>query len=64
MCRLNESVCTSRQNWNFDECQCECEELDDWSVWKYDHIWNPKMCDCECNKACKIHEYLDIRNCS
>ena len=38
MCRLNESVCTSRQNWNFDECQCECEELDDWGVWKYDHI--------------------------
>ena len=22
------------------------------------------MCDCECNKACKFHEYLDIKNCS
>ena len=22
------------------------------------------MCDCECNKACKIGEYLDIKNCS
>ena len=21
------------------------------------------MCDCECNKACKIDEYLDIKNC-
>ena len=20
------------------------------------------MCDCECNKACKIDEYLDIKN--
>ena len=22
------------------------------------------MCGCECNKACKIDEYLDIKNCS
>ena len=22
------------------------------------------MCDCEYNKACKIDEYLDIKNCS
>ena len=22
------------------------------------------MCDCEYNKACKINEYLDIKNCS
>ena len=21
------------------------------------------MCDCECNRACKIDEYLDIKNC-
>ena len=27
-------------------------------------MWNPSMCDCECNKACKIDEYLDIKNCS
>ena len=26
--------------------------------------WNPSTCDCEWNKACKIDEYLDIKNCS
>ena len=24
---------------------------------------NPGICDCEYNKACKINEYLDIKNC-
>ena len=27
-------------------------------------MWNPSTCDCGCNKACKIDEYLDIKNCS
>ena len=27
-------------------------------------MWNPSTCDFECNKACKIGEYLDIKNCS
>ena len=27
-------------------------------------MWNPSTCDCECNKAYKIDEYLDIKNCS
>ena len=27
-------------------------------------MWNASTCDCECNKACKIDEYLDIKNCS
>ena len=26
---LNESVRNSKQNWNPDECRCECKELDD-----------------------------------
>ena len=26
-------------------------------------MWNTSMCDSECNKACKFHEYLDIKNC-
>ena len=25
---------------------------------------NSCICDCECDKACKIDEYLDIKNCS
>ena len=27
-------------------------------------MWNSSTCDCECNKACKIDEYLDFKNCS
>ena len=26
-------------------------------------MWNPSARDCECNKACKIDEYLDNKNC-
>ena len=25
---------------------------------------NPSTCDCEYNKACKIHQYLEIKYCS
>ena len=27
-------------------------------------MWNATAYDCECNKASKINEYLDIKNCS
>ena len=27
-------------------------------------MWNLSICGCECNKACKIDEYLVIKNCS
>ena len=27
-------------------------------------MWNPSMCNSECNKACKIYEYSDTKNCS
>ena len=54
----------SKQKWNHDECWCECKELDDWSSCKDDYMGNPSKRNCECNKACSIHEYLDIKNCS
>ena len=63
-CDLNESVCNSKQKWNYDEFQCECKELDNQSSCKTDYMWNPSTCDCERNKTCKIDEYLDIKNCS
>ena len=25
-------------------------------------MWTPSTCDCECDGACKIGEYLDIKN--
>ena len=27
-------------------------------------MWNSSICDFECNKACKIDNYLGIKNCS
>ena len=27
-------------------------------------MWNLSTCDCECNKACKIYECFDTKNCS
>ena len=63
-CRLSESVSNSKQTWDHNECKFECTELEDWGSCKNDYMWNPSTCDCECNKACKIYEYLDIKNCS
>ena len=63
-CGLNESVCNSKQKWNRGECWCECKELDDWSSCEKNYMRNPSKCDCDCNKAYKIDEYLDTKNCS
>ena len=38
---------------------CKCRKLDYWSSSKDNY-----MCDSGSNKACKIDEYLDIKNCS
>ena len=57
-CRLDENACNSKQKWNHNKCWCKHKELDDWS-----YMCNPSTCDCECNKACKIGEYLNIKNC-
>ena len=60
-CWLNESVCNSKQKWNYDECTCECKKLEDLRSCKNDYMMNPFTCDCKCNKAYKIDEYLDIK---
>ena len=31
---------------------------------KVDYMWSTSTCHCECNKAGKIDEFLDIKNCS
>ena len=63
-CRLNESVCNSKQKWNHVDCQYQCKELDDWGSCKNGYIWHFSTCDCECNKVCQIDKHWDIRNCS
>ena len=51
------------QQRNHDECWCECKELNDCGSCINDYIWNPCTCYCECNKASKIDEHSDIKNC-
>ena len=61
--RLDASVCNSKQLWNDDDCQCECEELIDKGVCDKGHAWNPSNCECECDKSCDVGGYLDYENC-
>ena len=61
---MNESLCNSKQKWNHNECRWECNKIDDWGSCKNDCMRNHCTCYCDCNKACKIDEYLDIKNCS
>ena len=37
-CRLNKSVCNSKPKWNYNECWCECKELDDWVSCKNNYM--------------------------
>ena len=63
-CRLNKSVRNPKQKKNHHKFWCECKELNDLSSCKNDYMCNPSTCDCECNKACKIDEFLYIKECS
>ena len=62
-CRLNKSVCNTKQCWNKDKCRCECKELIDKGVCDKGFTWNPSNCECECDKSCDISEHLDYENC-
>ena len=52
ICRLGGIICNSKQQWNEDECRCECKELVDKGACGKRLIWNPINCKCECNKSC------------
>ena len=62
-CRVDASVCSSKQRWNKDKWRCECKELINKGVCDKEFIWNPSNCECECDKSCDIGEYLDYENC-
>ena len=64
VCRLNSSVCNSKQIWNSDTCSCDCNE--DFSGiinCTKGYMWNPSTCSCECDMWCKLGQYLDHKNC-
>ena len=54
VCRLNSSVCNSKQIWNSDTCKCDCNE--DFAgiincIKRY--MWNPSTCEFQCDMCCK-----------
>ena len=62
-CRLDPSVCISKQTWNKDNSRCECKEIIDKEICDRRFIWNPINCECGCDKSCDVGEYLDYKNC-
>ena len=43
-CRLDTSVCASKQRWNNDKCRCKCKELIDKGICNKRFTWNPSNC--------------------
>ena len=64
VCKLNSSVCNSKQIWNDDTCRCDCnEDFAGIINCNKGYMCNPSTCECQCNKWCKSGQYLDHKNC-
>ena len=64
VCRLNSSVCNSKQIWNSDTCRCNCnEDFAGIINCTKGYMWNPSTCECQCDIWCKSGQYLDNKNC-
>ena len=65
VCRLNSSVCNSKQIWNSDTCSCDCnEDFAGIMTCNKGYMWNPSTCACECDMWCKPGQYLDYKKCA
>ena len=64
VCRLNSSVCNSKQIWNSDTCRCDCNK-DFAGIISCDkgYTWNSSTCECQCDMQSKPGQYLDHKNC-
>ena len=62
-CRLNSSVCNSKQCWDKGKCRCECKEFVDKGICDKGSIWNPSNFKCRCDKSCDVGEYLEQGTC-
>ena len=64
VCRLNSSVCNSKQIWNSDTCRCDCnEDFAGIINCTKGYMWNPSTYKCQCDMWCKSGQYLDRKNC-
>ena len=60
VCRLNSSVCNSKQISNSDTCRCDCnEDFIGIMTCNKGYMWNSSQCD----MWCKPGQYLDHKNC-
>ena len=62
-CRLNGSVCNSKQKFNCDDYRGDWKEFDDLGSCKKGYIWALSTYDCEWNEACEIDQYLENWKC-
>ena len=64
VCKLNSSVCNSKQIWNSNTCRCDCnEDFAGIINCNKGYTWNLSTCECQCDKWCKSGQYLDHKNC-
>ena len=64
VCKLNSSVCNSKQIWNSDTCKCDCnEDFAGIINCTKGYMWNPSTCECQCDIWCKPGQYFDHKNC-
>ena len=64
VCRLNLSICNSKQIWNSDTCKCDCnEDFIGIMTCNKGYMCNPSTCACECDMWCKAGQYLDYKKC-
>ena len=62
LCRLNSSVCNSKQIWSSDTCKCNCnEDFAGIMTCKKGYMWTPSTCACECDMWYKPGQYLDYK---
>ena len=64
ICRLNSSLCNSKQIWNSDACRCDCNEDFAGIINRTKgYMWNSSTCECQCDMWCKTGQYLNYKNC-
>ena len=64
VCKLNSSVCNSKQIWNSNTWRCDCnEDFAGIINCNKGYTWNPSTCECQYDKWCKSSQYLDYKNC-
>ena len=65
VCRLNSSVCNSKQIWNSDTCRCDCnEDFAGIINCTKGYMWNPSTCECQCDMWCKPGQRRVIGECT